>query len=315
MKNLLTAVFAACLAVATSAQEIPGVRLSLTAPSIVAAQADVTLRLLIQVQEDCTVPSQLLSGANLTVRTNGEAYQPVEKAGVGDAVSLLKGTQIERLLVFPATTFLPDPEIGEVVTVAVAWKELIGVDCTFKVAPATKNIKLEELDLEKTEVMLVTNYGDILLAFRPDKAPKHVENFLKLCLQGFYDGTKFHRVVRNFMIQGGCPYTKSDAFRAKWGQGGAGYSLPLEPSDLRHLRGTLSMARSPSGKDTASSGFFLVHKDSSHLDGLYSAFGNVIRGMDTLDRIAHVRVGGPTNSDPVEPVILRAAVVLPKKKQ
>ncbi len=314
MKNLLAAVFAVCLSLAVSAQEIPGVRLTLSAPSIVAAQGDVSLLLHIVVTDDCSVPSQLLTGANLTVRTDGQPHQPILQKGKGVAVPLLKGTQIQRVLTFPAAAFMTNPDVGEVVTVAVGWKGLIGVDCTFKVAPNTKNIKIGDLDLSKTEVMLVTNYGDIHLAFRPDKAPKHVENFVKLCLQGFYDQTKFHRVVKNFMIQGGCPNTKDDDKRQVWGQGGAGYNLKLEPSDLRHLRGTLSMARGD-GNDTASSGFFLVHKDSAHLDGLYSAFGNVVKGMDTLDRIAHVRLGGPTNSAPVEPVILQAAVVLPKKKQ
>lgn len=313
MKNLLAAVFAICLCVVASAQEIPGVRLTLTAPSIVAAQGDVSLRLLIQVTEDCAVPAQLLTGANLTVRNDGQPHKPVVQKGKGGPVQLLKGTQIQRMLTFPAATFLTNPDVGEVVTIAVGWQGLIGVDCTFKVAPNTKNIKLDELDLNKTEVMLVTNYGDIHLAFRPEKAPKHVKNFIKLCLQGFYDDTKFHRVIKNFMVQGGCPFTKDDDLRKKWGSGGAGYNMKLEASDLRHLRGTLSMARGD-GNDTASSGFFIVHKDSAHLDGLYSAFGNVVKGMDTLDRIAHVRLGGPTNSAPVEPVILQAAVVLPKKK-
>ncbi|MFT4512307.1 MAG: peptidyl-prolyl cis-trans isomerase B (cyclophilin B) [Planctomycetota bacterium] len=313
MKNLLTVVFAACLTAVCAAQEISGVRLSLTAPSIVAAQGEVSLRLHIQVTEDCAVPSQMLTGANLTVRTDGEPHKPVLQKGKGGPVQLLKGTQIQRVLTFPAATFMTNPDIGEVVTIAVGWKGLAGVDCSFKIAPNTKNIKLEELDLNKTQVMLVTNYGDIHLEFRHDKAPKHVENFVKLCLQGFYDDTKFHRVIKNFMLQGGCPFTRHEKLREKWGSGGAGYNLKLETSDLRHLRGTISMARGD-GNDTASSGFFLVHKDSAHLDGLYSAFGNVVAGMDTLDRIAHVRLAGPTMSAPVEPVILQAAVVLPKKK-
>ena len=314
MKNLLVAVFVACLSVLVSAQEIPGMRLSLSAPSIVAAQSDLSLRLLIELSEDCEVPSQLLNGANLTVRTNGQPNKPIIQEGQGAAVAMRKGTRIERMLTYPASTFMVDPDAGEIVTVAVSWRGLLGVDCTFKVAPDTKNIKIEELDFNRTQVMLVTNYGDIHLEFRHDKAPKHVENFIKLCLSGFYDGTKFHRVIKNFMIQGGCPFTKDDSLKQKWGQGGAGYNLKLEASDLRHLRGTLSMARGD-GNDTASSGFFIVHKDSAHLDGLYSAFGNVVKGMDTLDRIAFVRLAGPTMSAPVVPVVLQAAVVLPKKKQ
>lgn len=313
MKNPLAMLVAGFLSVGLAAQEIPGLQLSITAPTIVAAHAELTLRLLIQVKEDSEVPAQLLNGANLTVRCNGQPHRAIVQEGKGGKVSLAKGTRIERFLTFPATRFLTDPDVGEIVTVAVAWKGLLGVDCTFKVAPNTKNVKLEDLDLAKTEVMLITNYGDIQLSFRPDKAPKHVENFIKLCLQGFYDKTKFHRVMRNFMIQGGCPNTKSDSLRAKWGSGGAGYNLKLEPSDLRHLRGTLSMARA--GRDTASSGFFVVHKDAPHLDNGYSAFGNVVAGMDTVDRIANVRVAGPNKSAPVEPVIVEAAIVLPKKKQ
>lgn len=315
MKNLAAILAVACFQLTALAQEIPGLQVSLTAPSIVAAQADLSLRLLIQVKADTEVPAELLNGANLTVRCNGEAHNAITQPGRGAKVLMTKGTQIERLLTFPATRFMADPKVGEIVTVAVGWKGLIGVDCSFKVAPDTKNVMIGDLDLTKTEVMLVTNYGDIQLAFRPDKAPKHVENFVGLCLKGFYDQTKFHRVVRNFMIQGGCPNTKHASLREKWGLGGAGYVMKLEPSDLRHLRGTLSMARSPNGKDTASSGFFVLHKDSAHLDGGYSAFGNVISGMDTVDRIANVRTAGPTQSAPVRPVILEAAVVLPVKKK
>jgi peptidyl-prolyl cis-trans isomerase B (cyclophilin B) len=314
MKKLLVAVTVALSPAWLSAQEIPGLKVAITAPSIVAAQADLGLRLLIDVQEDTEVPADLLNGANLTVRCDANPHTGIVEEGKGGPVLLRKGTQVERVLTYPAARFLADPTVGEIVTVAVGWKGLIGVDCTFKVAPDTKNVDVAGLDLSKTEVVLITNYGDIQLSFRPDKAPRHVENFIKLCLQGFYDRTKFHRVLRNFMIQGGCPYTKDDAARAKWGTGGAGYNLKLEPSDLRHLRGTLSMARG-NGNDTASSGFFIVHKDAPHLDNSYSAFGNVISGIDTLDRIASMPCAGPNKSMPVRPVILEAAVVLPKKKQ
>jgi len=313
MKNSLASILALSLSMGLAAQEIPGVKLSISAPSIVAAQSDLRLRLLIELQDDASVPAAVLNGASLTVRCNGQPHKTIKEAGDGGPVFLRKGTTVERFMTYPARELLADPNVGEIVTVAVGWEGLIGVDCTFKVAPDTKNVKIGELDLSKTEVVLITNYGDIQLAFRPDKAPKHVENFIKLCLQGFYDRTKFHRVIRNFMIQGGCPYTKDEAQRARWGTGGAGYNLKLEASDLRHLRGTLSMARGD-GRDTASSGFFIVHKDAPHLDNGYSAFGNVIRGMDTLDRIANQPCAGPNNSTPIQPVILEAAVVLPKKK-
>ena len=156
--------------------------------------------------------------------------------------------------------------------------------------------------------------AEMQLAFRPDKAPRHVENFVKLCLQGFYDGTKFHRVIRNFMVQGGCPNTKDDDKKAMWGSGGPGYRIDAEFNDLRHLKGTLSMARTQD-PNSAGSGFFLVHKESPHLDNQYSAFGNLVEGVDVLDAIANVQVGGPQKSTPVQPVVLSAAVVLPVTKK
>jgi peptidyl-prolyl cis-trans isomerase B (cyclophilin B) len=209
---------------------------------------------------------------------------------------------------------MANPDLQEMAVVAVGWKDQVGVDCTFKVAPDSSNVKVEQLDLAKTQVILVTNYGEMQLAFRPDKAPRHVENFVKLCLQGFYDGTKFHRVIRNFMIQGGCPNTKDETKRAQWGSGGPGYRIDAEFNDLRHLKGTLSMART-SDPNSAGSGFFIVHKDSPHLDNQYSAFGNLVEGTDVLDAIANVAVGGPQRSTPQQPVVLEAAVVLPVKKK
>ncbi|MBL8754410.1 MAG: peptidylprolyl isomerase [Planctomycetes bacterium] len=188
---------------------------------------------------------------------------------------------------------------------------MAGTSFVFKIAPDTRAVKLEDLDLNKTQVVLVTNYGEMRLSFRPDKAPKHVENFVKLSLQGFYDGTKFHRVIRNFMIQGGCPNTKDDSKPETWGSGGPGYTINAEFNDLRHLRGTLSMART-SDPNSGGSGFFIVHKESPHLDKNYTAFGNLEEGADVLDRIAETPV---FNDKPFTPVIVHSVVVLAVKKQ
>jgi peptidyl-prolyl cis-trans isomerase B (cyclophilin B) len=185
--------------------------------------------------------------------------------------------------------------------------------CELEVAPDPAHVDLAALDLAKTQVVLATNHGDLRLSFRPDKAKGHVENFVKLCLQGFYDGTKFHRVVRGFMVQGGCPFTKDEAAQEKWGSGGPGYAIPAEFNDLRHLRGTLSMART-SDPNSAGSGFFLCHREAAHLDRKYTAFGNLVAGADVLDRIAETPVGGPTRELPIAPVELIAAIVLPVKK-
>lgn len=315
MNHLLTVAFTVILSALAVAQEIPGVRLSLSAPSIVPADGNVNLRLVIQVLEDVELSPQFLTGSNLTVRMDGVPREGIVDAGKGGKVALAKGTRIDRLLSIPTSRFVGEEKGGEVSMCAVGWKDMVGVDCTFKVAPDTSGMRAADLDLNKTEVILMTNLGDIQVAFRPDKAPKHVENFVQLCLDGFYDGTKFHRVIRNFMAQGGCPFTKDETQRERWGTGSGDRVLKLEASDMRHLRGTLSMAHAPTDPDTGSSGFFIVHKDSPHLDSLYSAFGNVVKGMDTLDRICNVRVAGQALYRPVQPVILQAAIVLPKKKK
>ncbi len=126
----------------------------------------------------------------------------------------------------------------------------------------------------------------IKLELYPEKAPITVENFLKLVKDGFYDGLIFHRVIKDFMIQGGDPQGT--------GMGGAKDKIKGEflingvPNDIRHERGVISMARSKN-PDSASSQFFIVHKDSFFLDGQYAAFGRVVEGMDTVDEIANVK--------------------------
>ena len=169
------------------------------------------------------------------------------------------------------------------------------------------------LDLAKTRVLLVTNYGNLELSFMADKAPKHVENFIKLAKDGFYDATRFHRVIKGFMLQGGCPNTKKGATGMP-GTGNPGYTINAEFNDTKHRRGTVSMARSGS-PDSAGCQFFVCDADAPHLDGQYTAFGKLEQGYETLDAIANVRVGGPQRSTPVEPVHVHAAVVLPALKQ
>lgn len=313
MKSAACFVFAAVLATGAAAQEIPGLRASLTARTLVPATSNVELRLVLQIDADTELPAQLLNGAKLGVKCDDAAGPAIEEAGKGATVAVTAGTRIERTFRYPAVRFLTRPDIGTVATVAVAWQGLAGCSCTFKVAPDTRNVDLATLDFAKTQVVLVTSAGDMRVSFRPDKAPHHVENFVKLCLAGFYDGTKFHRVSRNFMIQGGCPKTKDDAKVAEWGSGGPGYAIDAEFNDLRHLRGTLSMARTDD-PNSAGSGFFIVHKDSSHLDKRYTAFGNLEEGADTLDRIAEAPVFGQQLETPVNPVIVWSAIVLPVKK-
>ena len=126
--------------------------------------------------------------------------------------------------------------------------------------------------------------GDIMEAeFYPEIAPNTVNNFISLVQNGFYDGLIFHRVIRGFMIQGGCPDGT--------GMGGPGYTIKGEFSqngfanDLRHTEGVLSMARAMH-PDSAGSQFFIMHKNSPHLDGAYAAFGKITEGMDIVNKIA-----------------------------
>jgi peptidyl-prolyl cis-trans isomerase B (cyclophilin B) len=122
-----------------------------------------------------------------------------------------------------------------------------------------------------------TSAGAMTFEFFPDKAPGHVENFVKLAEKGFYDGTGFHRVIKGFMIQGGCP--KGD------GTGGPGYTIKAEFNDVHHDRGILSMARSQN-PDSAGCQFFVCHGDAGFLDGKYTAFGKLVDGDDVLEKIA-----------------------------
>lgn len=140
--------------------------------------------------------------------------------------------------------------------------------------------------------IIQTAQGPITIEFLPQMAPNHVENFKKLAQDGFYNNTIFHRIIGNFMIQGGDPNTKgNESQRNNWGTGGPGYAIDEEFNDVPHIRGIVSMARS-SDPNSAGSQFFIVTNNSQFLDGQYTAFGRVIQGMDTVDKIA----GLPTTS-------------------
>jgi peptidyl-prolyl cis-trans isomerase B (cyclophilin B) len=137
--------------------------------------------------------------------------------------------------------------------------------------------------MEATRAIIHTNLGDITLQFFPELAPNHVDNFLDLAAKGFYDGTIFHRVVPNFVIQGGDPNSRSDD-KSRHGMGGPGYRLKAEFNKQPHKRGILSMARS-ADPDSAGSQFFICVKKAPFLDGKYTVFGEVTEGMDVVDKI------------------------------
>jgi dolichyl-diphosphooligosaccharide---protein glycosyltransferase len=132
--------------------------------------------------------------------------------------------------------------------------------------------------------ILKTSLGNITLELFPGAAPKHVNSFLNLSKTGFYDGTIFHRIVKDFVIQGGDPTTKNNTQKDKWGTGGPGYTIDAEFNDIPHERGIISMART-GDPNSAGSQFFIVTKDARFLDNQYTVFGRVIDGMETVDKI------------------------------
>jgi peptidyl-prolyl cis-trans isomerase B (cyclophilin B) len=132
--------------------------------------------------------------------------------------------------------------------------------------------------------VIKTTEGEMVIEFWPDVAPGHVENFKKLANQGFYDGTCFHRVIKDFMIQGGDPNTKDPNKESSWGTGDPGYKIKAEFNDRHHDRGVLSMARSQD-PNSAGSQFFICHGNPHFLDKQYTAFGKLIKGDDVLEKI------------------------------
>ena len=155
-------------------------------------------------------------------------------------------------------------------------------------------------------VTLHTTAGDITLELLSADAPKTVANFTKLAGEGFYNGTKFHRVIKDFMIQGGDPLTKDDTVSSRWGTGGPGYSFPDEiHANNRNLAGTLSMANA--GPDTNGSQFFINVAGNSFLDTKHTVFGKVTAGMDVVERIEAVATDA--SDRPVVPVVITGVTV------
>ena len=175
-------------------------------------------------------------------------------------------------------------------------------------APATKSessnkdATKENKDLPVATIT-VDGYGVIEAELYPELAPNTVDNFIDLANKGFYNNLKFHRIIKDFMIQGGDP--KGD------GTGGPGYSIEGEftsngfANSLKHTKGVLSMARLQD-PNSAGSQFFIMTKDASHLDGEYAAFGKVISGLDVLEKIENVET---SNDKPKEDVVIKSIIV------
>ena len=172
--------------------------------------------------------------------------------------------------------------------------------------PMNKHFTPEEIKkMSETTAILETKFGNIELRFFPDVAPNHVNNFIGLSKKGVYDGTLFHRVIPKFMIQGGDPNSK-DSDRSKHGTGGPGYTVKAEFNTKPHKRGILSMARAQN-PDSAGSQFFICVAEASSLNNKYTVFGEVVSGMDVVDKI--VSQPRDARDNPLEKVEMKVKIV------
>ncbi len=151
------------------------------------------------------------------------------------------------------------------------------------------------------QATLHTTAGDITIALDTAAAPTATANFIKLAQSGFYDGTKFHRVIKGFMDQGGDPLTKDDSLKARWGTGGPGYQFADE-NMVANNTGVVSMANS--GPNTNGSQFFINAADNNFLDGKYTVFGKVVAGLDVAIAINGVATGA--NDVPLQPIVINS---------
>ncbi len=164
-----------------------------------------------------------------------------------------------------------------------------------------KNIKKTET--KNMKAIVKTNKGDIEITLKEEGTPKTVENFVKLAKEGFYDGTKFHRVIKGFMIQGGDPLSKDDNMMDRWGTGGPGYQFDDEiSSDNHNNKGTIAMANA--GPNTNGSQFFINVADNNFLDTKHTVFGKVTQGMDIVEAIESTETF--PDDKPVEAVIVES---------
>ena len=173
-------------------------------------------------------------------------------------------------------------------------------------------VNFAPLNFADSQVAVIeTKFGNVVIEFFSTDAPKTVENFINLTENGFYDGTKFHRIIPNFMIQGGDPLSKDTSLVQQWGTGSSGHTIDAEFNDIKHLRGIVSMARARD-PNSASSQFFIVHKDSTFLDKQYTVFGRLItqESYDVLDSISSLETNHNATSMPLDaPLDLDSATI------
>ncbi len=157
-------------------------------------------------------------------------------------------------------------------------------------------------------VRLDTSRGPIVVGLYPDRAPKHVENFLQLCRDSYYDGTRFHRVLENLLIQGGDPDSRDEEKKDLWGQGGPDHTVPPEVTDAWHFEGILAAAKKGGDIESSGSQFYITASPAHQFDKRYTVFGRVLEGLDLV-----VELSGEVSAQsdrPENPVVLESATVL-----
>lgn len=249
-------------------------------------------------REAAEFPAWMLEPAGFTIDGKGLADH-----GITHTVHLAPGTKltIETDLA-PILSSSPHfqrksfhlgygPGVADIAEIEVGYVQPVETGLDFMTMPVE--------DLSKYHVLLRTNRGDIELEFWPDVAPNHVRNFLDLSYTGFYDGKTFHRVIPNFMIQGGDPVGN--------GSGNGPRKVNAEFSGKKHVAGVLSMARMGDDINSGSCQFFIMHAPRPDLDGKYSVFGKLVSGQDVVDKIATTK--RDAKDKPAEPQVIVKATV------
>jgi len=170
----------------------------------------------------------------------------------------------------------------------------------------SNKITEKKMEQKNVNVTINTNMGAIGLELYTKDAPNTVDNFVKLAKEGFYDGVKFHRVIKDFMIQGGDPLTKDASKKSAWGTGGPGYKFNDEINSHLLVKGSIAMANS--GANTNGSQFFIVTAESTPwLDGKHTNFGAVVSGMETVMNIDKTQTDG--NDRPISDVVIKSIII------
>ena len=298
MKKIAIAL--ACTAALSAGAAAQDLKASLEAPAVHIEGQPFPVKVTYTAEADTKIQSWKLGLAALEV--DGEAV--AERSGQ-DLIPFAKGSKIE--LSFDISRELQ----GKADFSLTVLGEGAQTVRSLPVAPEGLDFMTMPVDqLGRYMALLETDEGTLLVEFWPDVAPNHVRNFLDLCYTGFYDGIGFHRVSSSFMVQGGCPETKTGN-RNAWGTGKGPRMVDAEFNKRPHERGVLSMARGTS-PNSASSQFFIMTVRYPSLDNKYSAFGKLVSGDDTLTRISNAKgeVGRDGTTKPSNPPRIRTARVL-----